>query len=132
ADADVPATDTGTPTDQSTTPATPTTPTAPPAATQSEDIFDVGQLRHVLDEPGGLASDRPRIWSDARGRPSCSARLAAVSPEGVVLARDESVEVRVAFRALSDIDLLFVRRQIRARQRQLAAAGVAFASTPAP
>jgi hypothetical protein len=84
--------------------------------------------QRVLSEPGGLQSKSSRTWSDAAGRHSCVARLTAVSPSGVVLHRTDGAEARVAFSALSDADLHFVQRQIRARQMQLGAANATFAA----
>lgn len=106
-------------------------PTEPaPAEPEEEDIFDLGQSRRVLDEPGGLSSQSVRQWNDAAGQHSCEARLAAVSADGVVLDRADGGEAQVAFQSLSEADLQFVRRQIHARQLQLAAENAAIAASP--
>jgi hypothetical protein len=104
----------------------------PPIATPEEpDIFDQGsRSRRVLEEPGGLASDSLRTWTDATGRHSCVARLAGVFRDGVVLSRAVGGDVRVAYRALSNADLQFVQRQIQARQATLHAADAALTGTP--
>jgi hypothetical protein len=116
---------------------TPTEPAAPPTTTpatpeepEETDIFDLGESRRVLDEPGGLSSGRARIWHDAAGKHACEAQLAAVSADGVVLARADGKQAEVSFTSLSDADLQFVRRQVHARQLQIAAENAAIAASP--
>lgn len=107
------------------------TPTEPaPNESEEPDIFDLGQSTRVLDEPGGLSSAFERQWNDAAGQHSCSARLVNISADGIVLNRADGGEARVAFSSLSATDLQFVRRQIHARQLQLAAENAAIAGTP--
>jgi hypothetical protein len=118
----------------STAPETPTdaTPEAPEVAPpNAEDLFDVSRARRVLQEPGSWASELPRRWRDASGKFQCDACIAAVSPDGVVLHLADGATVRVPYGALSVSDLKFVRRQIEARQTQLALDGASFAALEA-
>jgi hypothetical protein len=107
-------------TPETTTPET-TTPETTPPAEEEEDIFGVTHSRRVLDEPGGWASFESREWNDAAGRHSCEARLIGMTHAGVVLLRTDGLETPVAYRDLSDQDLEFVQRQIRARKVQFSA-----------
>jgi len=84
-----------------------------------EDLFSSQKQVPVLGEPGGLASEQLRLWSDNTGRFGCQARLLRVTTQEVVLQKASGKEKQVALSRLSSADLQFVHRQVIAQRRQL-------------
>ena len=85
-----------------------------------DSLFGPSSSNEVLTAPGGWASDAARQWSDAQGSELATARVAAISESDVTLLTDAGQTLNVNFAELSDGDLAFLRRQIDARQSELA------------
>jgi hypothetical protein len=129
------------PLDELFSPSTPTTEPAPEAAptdntdTESEstdgeetekpasdpfDPFSQNELPAELRLPGGLVSQDYRGWSDRANNFQVNARLVRMMAEGVFLADESGEYVAMSFAQLSDVDLSFVREQVRAQRVVLA------------
>ncbi|HEX6960891.1 MAG TPA: hypothetical protein VF175_03430 [Lacipirellula sp.] len=108
----------------------PATEEAPPAAEEApatdeappdyNELFPPSSFLDVLSTPGGLASDSPRPWTNVHGHPLLTARVTKVRPTRIVVTCEDGVSHTLAFSELSKHDLAFVRRQVDARQVQLA------------
>ena len=85
-----------------------------------DSLFGPSSSNEVLTAPGGWASDAARQWNNAKGDDLATARVTAISDSDVTLLTDAGQTLNVSFAELSDGDLAFLRRQIDARQSDLA------------
>jgi hypothetical protein len=87
---------------------------------EGEDLFGPSSSHDVLTQPGGWASNASRPWNDADGQLLLTGRITEVTAKSVVLMREDGQSQAVSFAHLGYEDLSFLRRQIDARQVQLA------------
>lgn len=93
---------------------------AEPSDPDVESLFGPSAAWDVLSEPGGWASTSDRTWRDASGDELGPAKLAAINGHYVVLRTNDGGEHIIRFDELSRDDLGFLRRQIDARETELA------------
>ena len=84
-----------------------------------DDLFGAQPQPSVLENPGGLASERLRRWVDNTGRYETQGRLVKLMDGKVRLLKDNGRTTTVPLGRLSAVDLDFVRQQIDAARDQL-------------
>lgn len=90
---------------------------APAGDESTDDTLDIFNSSHdVLREPGGLASNELRQWTDNTGKFSCQGRLIRFVDGKVRLLKDNGRTTTVALSRLSSNDLEFVNRQASAQE----------------
>lgn len=102
----------------------------PPPATENKkdsdenldysDLFGPSASASPLHEPGGWESTESRPWSYQDGEQLAYARIAGIDGGTVTLLSETGRVMKVAVAEFSDDDLAFLRRQVEARQIELA------------
>ena len=101
-------------------PDSPDTPLPDDLFGRDEGLHGQEQGHPILGQPGGLASQTHRWWTDNTAKYRCEARMLVVHPQKVVLAKADGDNVAVPFSRLSDEDLQFVQAQVAAQEALLA------------
>ena len=102
----------------------------PPPATENKkdsdenldysDLFGPSASASPLHEPGGWESAESRPWSYQDGEQLAYARIAGIDGGTVTLLSEAGRVMKVGVAEFSDHDLAFLRRQVEARQVELA------------